>query len=99
MNRHLANLLMGPRNHALLLVLLACLNFTPGTAGAASPRVPAAPIGSAQPLHGATTAIVASSWWEKLWASLESALSTRAGMVQFGAIIMLLALVIIWWRR
>jgi hypothetical protein len=101
MNRHFAKPSTGPRSHGLILVLLACLSFTPGTAGAGpvSAGGPAEQIGSAQRLGGATTVVAASTWWEKLYAQLESFLSNRAGMIQFGAIMAMLALVIIWWRR
>jgi hypothetical protein len=43
--------------------------------------------------------VLAAAWWENMYAAFEKALSSRAGMIQFGAIIMTLALVIIWWRR
>jgi hypothetical protein len=50
--------------------------------------------------HVATvTALSAPLWWEKVYGSIESGLRNRQRMLQFGAVGMLLALAIIWWRK
>jgi len=98
MKRHLADLVTGSRSHALALVLFAWLSFTPSNAWAGT-SVLAGQRHSEHGSAGAGALVVAIDWWEKLYHPLELCLSSRAGMIQFGAIMAALALVIIWWRR
>jgi hypothetical protein len=55
---------------------------------------------SGSPLPGLSfSSLLAESWWGRLSGPLESGLTSRARMIQFGALMMLLALWVIWWRK
>ena len=43
--------------------------------------------------------ILAESWWERVLQPIQAGLNNRARMLQFGAIMMLVALWVIWWRQ
>jgi hypothetical protein len=71
----------------LFLVLALC--------GAEAHAAPAAPV----PVATATP-VFAEGWkWSKIYAPIESGLSSRARMVQLGSLGMVIALFIIWWRK
>jgi hypothetical protein len=42
---------------------------------------------------------LAEGWWDEFYGSVETALSRRESMVQFGAVGVLIGLFIIWYRR
>jgi len=42
---------------------------------------------------------LASSWWQKAYGQLSAALGSQQRMIQFSAVIVALALFIIWWRK
>jgi hypothetical protein len=42
---------------------------------------------------------LAEGWWDEFYGSVETALSRRETMVQFGAVGVLIGLFIIWYRR
>ncbi len=77
--------------------------------GAAHGRIVSAPVGAgvlpgpgpsvAGPsfrLPAAAPVLLADSWWEMIYGPLESSLGSRQRMLQFGAVCMITALVIIW---
>jgi hypothetical protein len=99
MTGHLASVSSWFRSPALALILTAGLGCTPLAARAASPGAAPARPWAEQPIRGVSGLVLASDWWQKLYDPLEKFLSTRAGMIQFGTVIMILALVVIWWRR
>lgn len=68
---------------AVVVALALCAPAGRAAAAAPPPRVPLAEM----------------SWYGQLWHDFESSLTTRAGMMRFGAIGMALALFIIWYRR
>jgi hypothetical protein len=46
-----------------------------------------------------TAPLLAGWWWEKYYNAFESSLASRQGMLRFGAVGMLLALFVIWYRK
>jgi hypothetical protein len=58
------------------------------------PRCCQVSVASAQPAP-----LLAGSWWEKYYNAFESSLASRQGMLRFGAVGMLLALFVIWYRK
>jgi hypothetical protein len=101
----------GPSRRArcrrLSLLLLAFLSLSPGIALANPQPAPAGTMGrpgSALPCPSAIgtsygTAVLADGWWSQTSKFCLSHLRSRQGMVQFGAVGMLIALGIIWWRK
>jgi hypothetical protein len=66
----------------------------PVSSQGACPRCCQASVASAQ-----TTPLLAGWWWEKYYNAFESSLASRQGMLRFGAVGMLLALFVIWYRK
>jgi hypothetical protein len=101
MNRQLGNPLARSHWRSLALVLAAWLSLTASSAlaGSASPYPPAVVSGGTVWTMRATIPLAASAWWSQIYPTVEKLLSSRAGMLQFGAIMALLALVVIWWRK
>jgi hypothetical protein len=71
-------------------VLGALLAAPAGSLGAGTAALSPAP--ACQPL-------VAMEWWDKVYHAFETSVNSRQGMLQFGAVGMLVALYIIWYRR
>jgi hypothetical protein len=83
------------------VVLLGTLCQVPALA-----RVPSLPSASAARATASDDALQATacpplalSWWEQILNQFETALTSRQRMIQFGAVGMLLALFIIWYRK
>jgi hypothetical protein len=55
------------------------------------------PIASPAAIHGLMP--LADGWWSEIYGPIETALSRRESMVQFGAVGVLIGLFIIWYRR
>lgn len=94
-----------PALFALLVALMGTPDLRSGApsapsrcTGASGDSAAAAPLGLAAPAS-AGPALLAAAWWQKLYAPIETGLANRQRMIQFGALGMLLALAIIWWRR
>jgi hypothetical protein len=66
----------------------------PASSQGACPRCCQASVASAQ-----TAPLLAGGWWEKYYNAFESSLASRQGMLRFGAVGMLLALFVIWYRK
>jgi len=56
-------------------------------------------IGSAAELAVPSACLIADSWWRRTTESVWTGLASRQAMMRFGAIIMLVALAAIWWRK
>ncbi len=95
-----------PRRAAALLTaaLLMIAGTSPAPARAAEPVCPVshpvAAAGLARPSHQAPARVtpLLASWLDLILDPLVSALTGRHRMIQFGALVMILALAIIWWR-
>jgi hypothetical protein len=106
MNTRCGFLRSGPWITAALL--FAALASSPRTAeGADAPAVQAVNQTPADSGWGTspssaspwTRTVLAESWWERMLHPIETGLTTRTRMLQFGALMMLLALWVIWWRK
>ena len=82
-------------------MLAAWLCLAPLSARAGLVRSHPATVGSDHVASAACAMapLAASAWWKQVYPAIERALSTRAGMLQFGAIMAALALAVIWWRK
>jgi hypothetical protein len=67
---------------------------SPASSQVACRRSCQASVASAQ-----TAPLLAGGWWEKYYNAFESSLASRQGMLRFGAVGMLLALFVIWYRK
>ena len=101
MNRQLGNPSAPSQGRRLALALAAWLCLTPmnACAGSTATGAPAVVGPGTVWTSRAVTPLAASGWWTQIYPAVEKFLSSRAGMIQFGAIMALLALVIIWWRK
>jgi hypothetical protein len=96
------------RSWAAALFLLALAFSTPPAPGADARPAARTDNQTTVDLGGETSpappprlppALLAESWWERIIHPVESGLTNRTRMIQFGAVMMLLALWVIWWRR
>jgi hypothetical protein len=101
MNRYLAGSFARLRSQGLALVIAAWLSMMPVSAwaGTVAPRTPAQESSNHPQTAYVTAPLTAARWSDAIYRQFEKLLSSRAGMLQFGTIMMILALAVIWWRR
>jgi hypothetical protein len=86
----------GGAARSLALVLLLCTS----PVHAAAPIAPnTEPLCSSTAVAPQVAMAAMSDWWHEIYGPIEKALGSRQGMLQFGAVGMVLALFIIWYRK
>jgi hypothetical protein len=87
----------------LLLWSVFHLSTGPACAGSTGllevPPIPSRAHVQAQNHSAAYRPVLAAEWWQQAYNQLETALGNRERMIQFGAVGMCLALLVIWYRK
>jgi hypothetical protein len=83
----------------LLLTVIAVATVQQIAHNPASPHGPCPRCCQPSVTPAQTAPLLAGWWWEKYYNAFESSLASRQGMLRFGAVGMLLALFVIWYRK